>query len=97
MIFTTPFEQLEIKNDIKRGEHFLRINDGKWIKISENLFIELMKHKQLTKQEKLDAAFEIKCSGILYQPEGCTQKIGTFRKGCGMCGKGNREKCLNKK
>ena len=48
---------------------------------------------ELTKEEKLAAAFELKCSGILYQPEGCTQKIGTFKDGCGKCGTGNSKAC----
>lgn len=51
--------------------------------------------KQLTKEQKLAAAFEIKCSGILYEPKGCTQKLGTYKDGCGKCGTGHLEQCLN--
>lgn len=52
------------------------------------------KQRELTNEQKLAAAFEIKCSGILYEPKGCTQKLGTYKDGCGRCGTGHLEQCL---
>jgi len=70
-------------------------NSIKTIKQREYKQKERAMKKELTKKEKLAAAFELKCSGILYEPIGCTQKLGTYKNGCGKCGTGRLEKCLN--
>jgi hypothetical protein len=70
------------------------------IKIKQTKIIKMENKNtkiKLTKEEKLSAAFEIRCSGILYEPQGCTQELGTYKNGCGKCGTGNYEICLNNK
>ncbi len=54
------------------------------------------KEKTISKEDALIGANEIKSDGILYKPKGCKMNKGTYKDGCGICGKGNHEKCLIK-
>lgn len=55
------------------------------------------KKTELTKQEKMEAAFEIMSDGILYKPKGCKMTKGNYKNGCGKCGSGNHNKCIDNK